>query len=55
MQDLPSVQGPPQIVYSYFFPTAISSNLEVEVTIIWLFVTVTAGLRPNANISKSIH
>lgn len=24
-------------------------------TIIWLFVTVTAGLRPNANISKSIH
>lgn len=30
-------------------------NRGVEVTIIWLFVTVTAGLRPSANIRKSIH
>lgn len=35
--------------------TNIVSNLGIEVTIIWPFVTVTAGLGPNANISKSIH
>lgn len=52
-----SAQEPQLIVYLFYlhFPTAISSNIGVEVTIIWLFVTVTAGLRPNANVSKSIH
>lgn len=43
------------VYYLYFlFPTAISSNLGAEMTVIWLFVTVMAGFRPNANISKSI-